>query len=129
MRIRALVAVLAGLAVTVAPAGTATRPLSPPTGLRGFILRADETPTTTFARTPSFAWNPYPGARSYDFQLATSKSFDETSLVWSSDELDQPLRAPVVSLPLALPWMSGIPFALYAHVRVHTAKGVSTWSE
>src|SRR5581483_8128762 len=82
-------------------------PSTPPTGLRGFLVRADEPSTDTFPRTPSFAWAPYKGALSYDFELATSTTFDERSTVWTSSTAGELLDTPVVSVPIALPWMTG----------------------
>src|SRR2546428_12401133 len=73
-----------------------------PTGLRGFLLRADEPPRDTFARTPAFAWNPVPGAVEYDFQLATSSTFRQNGMVFEQQQLKSPVAAP----PLTLPWIS-----------------------
>jgi hypothetical protein len=109
-------------AVQGAPAATA------PTGLRAFLLRADEPALDAFPRTPSFAWTPFPRARSYDFQLATSRTFDESTIVWSTDSRTTPLRVPAVAIPIALPWMTGNPYALYAHVRARMANGSTRWS-
>ena len=110
-----------------------------------------------FDRTPSFAWVPVRGALRYEFELATSKSFTESSIVWSNanDEFVAPtttttapatttptvetaaaklaklyanLRTPTVSIDLALPWITGSPYALYAHVRAITSKGPTSWS-
>ena len=39
------------------------------------------------------------------------------------------LRSPTVSIDLALPWITGSPYALYAHVRAITSKGVTSWSD
>jgi hypothetical protein len=105
-----------------------TAPSSAPTGLRAFLLRADEPVLDSFPRTPSFAWTPYYNARSYDFELATGRSFDESTIVWSTATRSKPLRVPAVAIPIALPWMTGDPYALYAHVRAHTATGVTRWS-
>lgn len=125
----ARVAALLALAlVAAAPARGAAPALDPPAGLRAFLLRADEPVLDTFPRTPSFAWSSYEAARSYDFELATSRTFDESSVVWSTASRAKPLRVPAVSIPVALPWMTGSPYALYAHVRARTAKGVSPWS-
>src|SRR5579862_1995144 len=90
---------LALVAVLVVPAAQATTP-SAPTGLRAFLLRADEPVTDTFSRTPSFAWSPYAGAQSYDFELATSKTFDDSTIVWSTASRTSPLTVPVVSIPV-----------------------------
>ena len=99
---------------------------------------------------------PVRGAIRYEFELATSKSFTESSIVWSNanDEFVAPtttttppattptvetaaaklaklyknLRTPTVSIDLALPWITGSPYALYAHVRAITNKGPTSWS-
>jgi hypothetical protein len=95
-----------------------------PAGLKPFLLRADEAPARTFPRTPSFAWHPVRGAVRYEFELSTKRMFNEGSLIWTSDKL----KTPTAAIPLALPWMTGSPYALYAHVRAVTRKGVSRWS-
>lgn len=128
-----------------------------PQGLTAFLLRTDEPVKHEFDRTPSFAWRPVRGALRYEFELATSKSFGEGSIVWSNanDEfvpqapattaggatttttetaaaklakLYANLRSPAVSIDLALPWITGSPYALYAHVRAITKNGVTSWS-
>ena len=40
------------------------------------------------------------------------------------------LRAydPAVSIPISLPWITGAPYSLYAHVRANTSKGPTAWS-
>src|SRR5581483_3334016 len=86
-----------------------TGALAAPTGLRPFLLRADEPSATSFSRTPSFAWSPYDGATSYEFQLATSRTFDERTIVWSTAARATPLKVPAITVPIALPWMTGDP--------------------
>ncbi len=93
--------------------------------VKAFLLRADEAAGDTFPRTPSFGWAPVPGALKYEFELATSALFKETSIVWTG-ETD---KTPAVAIPTALPWMTGNPYALWGHVRVVTKTGTSTWSE
>jgi hypothetical protein len=105
-----------------APAANAA--LSAPTGLKPFLLRADEAPTRTFPRTPSFAWRPVRGATRYEFELATKSKFAEGSLIWTSKSL----KTPTAAIPVALPWMTGSPYSLFAHVRAVTRKGVTKWS-
>ena len=92
-----------------APSRSALRPhaqlCSPPRPACAHSSSAQTSrPSTAFSRTPSFAWSPYYGATSYDFQLATSKTFDDRTLVWSTDSRvdpaqgaggDDPDRAPV----------------------------------
>ena len=39
-----------------------------------------------------------------------------------------PIRIPAVSINLVLPWFTGKPNALYAHVRSVTTQGASRWS-
>src|SRR4051812_45187847 len=123
VRILSLAALVVAVAVPSAQSATPA-----PTGLRGFLLRADEPSQDTFPRTPAFAWNPYLGARGYDFELSTSKSFDESSVVWSTTSRTKQLQVPMIAIPLALPWMTGNPYALYAHVRARTRTGITRWS-
>jgi hypothetical protein len=118
--VRLAAVVLALLAV--APATHAAVPA--PKNLKPFLLRADEAPARTFARTPSFAWSPVRGARRYEFELATRSSFPEGSVVWSGTS-----RIPTVAIPISLPWMTGTPYALWARVRAVTAGGgFSNWT-
>src|SRR3954451_18297555 len=119
--------IMAALAAAVAVPSAQAIPAGP-TGLRGFLLRADEPTQDAFPRTPAFAWAPLAGARSYDFELSTSRTFDESAVVWSTRSRAKPLRVPMIAIPLALPWMTGNPYALYAHVRARTASAVSRWS-
>jgi len=143
------------LALTGVAEARIDRPAVSPQGLRAFLLRTDEPVKHEFDRTPSFAWVPVRGAIRYEFELATSKSFTESSIVWSNanDEFVAPtttttppatttaetaaaklvklyknLRTPTVSIDLALPWITGAPYALYAHVRAITNKGPTSWS-
>ncbi len=162
-RLLTIVALL--LATPVASAAFAKGPSTPagPTGLQGFLLRPNESVTHTFARTPSFAWRPVRGASCYEFELATSRSFDGSAVVWSNaaegtkagkrcgsvktfinsattDESGAigetktqtgtiaPIRIPAVSVNLTLPWFTGKPYALYAHVRGITPHGPTKWS-
>lgn len=39
-----------------------------------------------------------------------------------------PIRIPAVSINLVLPWFTGKPYALYAHVRAVGTNGASAWS-
>jgi hypothetical protein len=105
-----------------APAANAG--VAAPSGLKPFLLRADEAPVRTFPRTPSFAWKPVRGAVRYEFELATKRKFTESTMIWQSDSL----KAPTAAIPVALPWMTGSPYALWAHVRAVTRKGVTRWS-
>jgi hypothetical protein len=97
---------------------------SAPESLHAFTLRTNEPVVHTFARTPSFAWNPVAGAVSYEFELATSKRFSDSGIVWSTTGL----KSPAVAVPLSLPWITGNPYSLYAHVRALTRKGATPWS-
>ena len=155
------VAILATTLVTSAAAG----PPGAPKGLRGFELRPNEVPTHSFSRTPAFAWRPVRGASCYEFELATSRTFDGSSVFWSnvsygagsgkfcravtltapaSDEQQSdsegagsevvktriaPIRIPATSVNLVLPWFTGKPYALYAHVRAITTRGATAWSK
>lgn len=149
----------------VVSAAFAKGPSTPagPKGLQGFLLRPDESVVHTFPRTPAFAWQPVRGASCYEFELGTSRSFEDSTIVWSnsaegtnagkrcgtvktfstSAEAQQsgevtetqtqtgtipPIRIPAVSLNLTLPWFTGKPYALYAHVRGITPAGPTKWS-
>lgn len=123
-----LARLLAALACSLLLAGgasAATPPSPAPQDLRAFLLRANEAAQTTFPRTPSFAWSPVGSAESYDFQLATSPAFSESSIAWTASGL----KIPATSLGVSLPWMTGKPYALYAHVRAVLQDGTTTpWS-
>jgi hypothetical protein len=101
------------------------RPPATPTGLRPFLVRVDEAAAHTFSRTPSFAWTPVRNAALYEFELSTSDTFDEGSIVFSSSTL----KTPAVSITASLPWLIGKPYSLYAHVRAIAPDGsTSQWS-
>jgi hypothetical protein len=156
--------VLLATLVASAPAMDAASPAAPK-GLHGFLLRPNEPVAHTFSRTPAFAWAPVRGAACYEFELATSSAFGESSVVWSNvstdaqsgkhcrpvkatfplanepggeDQVGQlsptvkttiaPIKIPAVSVNLTLPWFTGKPYALYAHVRSVTTVGASAWS-
>ena len=95
-----------------------------PIGLKAFLLRYDESTRRNFSRTPSFGWKPTSQAMSYDFQLATSNTFRDNSIVWSADGLNTPLTA----VPIALPWTTGHPYSLFARVRAHVQRSTTFWS-
>jgi len=144
----------------------AAAPPGAPKGLRGFELRPNESSTHTFSRTPAFAWSPVRGASCYEFELATSRSFDGSSVFWSNvssgagsgksckavtitapaaaDESASheegadsevvktrvaPIRIPATSVNLVLPWFTGKPYAVWAHVRALTTRGATAWSK
>ena len=132
---RALLLCLALALVAAVPAAVGAKPKPKPTpkpaaplkvpqGLHGFLLRTDEPPSDTFARTPSFAWSPVAGAQRYDFELSTSSTFAESGQVWSGSVAG----TPALPVPMALPWMTGKPYAFYARVRTVVKSQVSAWS-
>ena len=123
-----LVASLVAL-VLAGPAGARPGPVPikqpvSPQGVKAFLLRADEPAGHTFSRTPSFAWHPVRAAVRYEFELATSARFTDNAVLWSATDL----ASPVASIPIALPWITGSPYSLWAHVRAITRKGVTQWS-
>jgi hypothetical protein len=98
---------------------------SSPKGLKPFLVRVDEAQAHSFSRTPSFAWAPVRNAALYEFELATSDTFDEGSIVFSANTL----KTPAVAVTASLPWLTGKPYALYAHVRAIAPDGAtSQWS-
>lgn len=124
MRPARLVILLAAAFVLATTAGSARSADSAPTGLHGFLLRADEPASTSFSRTPSFAWNPVPGALHYEFQLSLSDAFRDNSVIYADDNAATPVEAPAITLP----WITGSPHALYARVRAITPDGATPWS-
>ena len=150
---------------TLLAASASAAPPGAPNGLRGFELRPNESSTHTFSRTPAFAWSPVRGASCYEFELATSRSFDGSSVFWSNvssgagsgkfctavtvtapaaeesgsdaegsagSEVKTriaPIRIPATSVNLVLPWFTGKPYALWAHVRAVTTRGATAWSK
>jgi hypothetical protein len=114
----------AALALTGSVQARVAAPPPAPQGLKPFLLRVDEAPQREFTRTPSFSWQPVRRAVRYEFELAKNDEFSEGSIFWS----DSKLKAPAVSIPLALPWLTGSPYALYARVRAITTSGVTKWS-
>ena len=153
--------VLCALALALPAAAQARVDAGPPAapkGLKAFLLRAEEPARHEFSRTPSFAWQPVAGALRYEFELATSRRFNGSSVVWTNvgDELAEPttggtpasgtpaggtatepaapkltdrLRTPTIAVDLALPWITGSPYALYAHVRAITKAGPTPWGK
>src|SRR5450432_358223 len=115
-------------ATAAAPTSSATGANVAPNGLHAFLLRPNEPPQPYYPRTPSFAWNPVPRTGgTYDFQLATSKGFDDSQTLFSYTKL----RIPALAIAHQLPWMTGRPDALWAHVRWESANGktVTPWSK
>ncbi|MEX1357357.1 MAG: hypothetical protein WD981_01910, partial [Gaiellaceae bacterium] len=110
-----------------APSAAAVRPVAgaAPTGLKGFLLRADESVRTVYPRTPSFAWHPVSGAVRYEFQLSTSSVFRENGILFSEGNL----TSPAVSVPLTLPWITGSPYSLYARARAVLDRTITPWSK
>ena len=120
-RVRCAAALIAALSLC----GSASARISAgPQLVHGFMLRSDEPVVHNFSRTPSFAWSPVRGARSYQFELSTSQDFTDNASVWSASGL----TTPAVSVPISLPWITGQPYSLYAHVRAVTNKGPTAWS-
>ncbi len=123
---RLLFLLLALLALSSAAHGaTRAAAASAPTGLHPFLLRVDEPSSDVFSRTPSFAWNPVPGAVRYEFQLSTSSAFRDSGIVFSDTSLTSPVAAPA----LTLPWITGAPHSLYARVRAVLLDTTTPWSD
>jgi hypothetical protein len=129
----AILAAIIGTAALAASGSAASGAVhAKPTGLQTFELRLGDarslssTVVPTFSRTPSFAWQPVPGAVRYEFELSTSDQFGAANaVIWSTTKL----TTPAVSIPIALPWMTGSPASLYWHVRAVRSNGVpSGWS-
>lgn len=125
MRFVLLVSVFAAVA-TAGLAGSSSAAIPAPTGLHGFLLVANEAPTTTFHSTPSFAWKPVSGADRYELQLSIGSTFHDNGILYD----DKSLLTPVAAPPLTLPWITGSPHSLYARVRaLFGSRRASPWSE
>jgi hypothetical protein len=108
------------------PTADSARPLPAPKGLKAFLLRVDEPAATynrNFPRTPAFAWRAVAGAKRYEFELSTSKTFSEGAVVWSSATGRVDIPTPAISPTVALPWITGNPYSLFARVRAIAANG------
>jgi hypothetical protein len=117
------VSLAAAMLVLVLPG--AARAQSAPHGLRGFLLRADEPLAHEFPRTPSFVWQSVHRPGAYEFELSMSRTFDDSQILFRKAGIAQPALA----VPLQLPWMTGKPYALWAHVRFKGKDGKTTaWS-
>src|SRR5919202_6461442 len=123
---RLLTAVLVSLAVVpAAQAESRARRLAAPSGLSAFAKYPGDTSMRVFSRTPAFAWRPVGGAARYELVLSTSSLSATSGIVWD----DATLKSPAAAVPIALPWITGSPYSLYARVRGITAGGrVGTWS-
>ncbi len=97
-----------------------------PTGLHGFAQRVNESVPAdhTYTDIPAFAWNPVRGASTYEIQLATSRSFSDSTMLLD----DATVRTPVTSLQIQLPWMTGEPYALWVRVRAAVGRRITRWS-
>jgi hypothetical protein len=116
-----LLAAIAGGAL----AGASTAAVTSPTGLHGFLLVTNDSPSSVFHRTPSFAWAPLGDAVRYELQLSTSETFKENGIIYDVSNLKTPVAAPA----LTLPWITGSPHSMYARVRAFLANGqTSPWS-
>jgi hypothetical protein len=101
---------------------------SAPDGLHAFLLRPDESAQKYYPRTPSFSWTPVDArGGTYEFELATNRNFNESSVLFNYPGL----TIPAVSIAHQLPWMTGVPYALWAHVRWISANGkqITPWSQ
>jgi len=128
---RLLLPAFAALALVLAsqasPAGNVNALNQGPSGLRAFLLRADEPVAHSYSRTPSFAWRPVGLAGGhYQFQIAVSKSFQDGTLVFKDMSVSQAAE----TVPRQMPWMTGEPYALWAHVRWISKDGkkATPWS-
>src|SRR6478752_7397388 len=121
---RAARLILLATVVALVLAAASSGAVGAPTGLHGFLLRADEPATTAFHTTPSFAWSPVPGATGYQFQLSLSGTFRDNGVIYNDATVLTPVEAP----PLTLPWITGDPHSLYARVRALVGTTPGPWS-
>ncbi len=124
----ALVVLALVLTAQATPAVRHTGTLSEiPTDLHAFLLRANEPVSHTFSRTPAFTWKSVnlTGGH-YQFQLATSRNFEDATLVFKDANVSQPAE----TVTRQLPWLTGEPYALWARVRwiANNGASASLWS-
>jgi hypothetical protein len=125
---KVVLALCAVALVWSAGAAGSFRAVAAPTGLHAFLLTPAEPPAQYYPRTPSFAWNPVTTrAGSYEFELATSRSFSDSTVLFDYSKL----RMPAVAVDHQLPWMTGDPYALWARVRWSSPDGktVTPWGQ
>jgi hypothetical protein len=126
-------ALLAGLVVTLALVPQASGRVAAaklpagPSGLRAFVLRADEPIESnhTYAEMPAFEWNFVNGASQYQLQLSDNESFSDISILYQKSGL----HAPVASIQMQLPWMNGNPYALWVRVRAVVNGYTTPWGK
>jgi hypothetical protein len=120
-----LLAACALALVVAASASGSTQPLQAPQGLHAFQYVTDEGVKAdhTYAEMPAFAWVPVRGARRYEIQLATSRRFSDATLLY-----EKVATAPVASIQLQLPWLTGNPYGIWARVRASSGTRTSQWS-
>ena len=134
-RLLTYVSVAALAAAVFVASGSATRGPSPaqPVGLQSFprsstsAHRRRSAAIPTFARTPSFAWQPGPRRDTLRVRALDERAvpLPANGLVWSS----RTLTTPATAIPLSLPWITGEPASLYWHVRAVGGGSVSAWSD
>jgi len=119
-----IVACAVALACTATAVGASLQPPAAPPGLHALVYRADEPVKAdhTYALMPAFAWKAVDGASNYELQLATSRTFSDATTLY-----DKSFGAPVASIQLQVPWMTGKPYALWARVRVVANGQTSRW--
>jgi hypothetical protein len=122
--LRLAVVCLAALAFAPSTFAHPSAAAKPPYDLRAFLLRPGDLTQRDFPRTPAFAWYPVRGATHYEFQLSSGPRFRDGDIVWSNESI----KGPAVSIPVALPWKTGSPFAFYARVRAITPTVSGPWS-
>ena len=102
-------------------AGRAGRPARVPAARRRAARHS-------YSRTPSFTWLPVDQhGGHYKFELATSRAFEDSSIVFK----DTNVSLPAETISRQLPWMTGTPYALWAHVRWVSKNGskATRWSK
>lgn len=128
---RFVLAACLALTLALAPAassGPRSVAVGLPSNLRAFLLRVDEPVAHEYPRTPSFAWAPVPERGGhYQFELATSAGFGDSSIVFK----DTHVPIPAETVARQLPWMTGSPYALWAHARwvSNDGRSATRWSK
>ena len=108
------------------PAGSRARRAARRGPARASRSAPDEPVVHTFSRTPSFAWQPVAGAKTLPVRALDEQERSPTA---ASSGRRRACTSPAVAVPISLPWMTGKPYSLYAHVRAyHARSGATSWS-
>lgn len=101
--------------------------IKPGSGCKAVPASSATDSSSTASSTSAGAATP-PSSTSGSSTAGGSSATPSTTGDPSVTSVIEPLRIPAVSVDVALPWFTGQPYALYAHVRAITKDGPTSWS-